>query len=235
LTKELPLIIAGGKVDLFGPAIDSFVCVWACNALLGLTALRKGFSTTATLAGLTSSVSLNIGREPGTAMPAEWGASGARLSLPVAVRFSDEEIELGLEGEDALGGRWAKRLYCDGGSFVGLQGEVNVPAAGGAWKIIPSGKPGISLVRFFIEFPEAVSRNDVTLPASRIFFSSSCWDSEEQYKAAGSPEDVMEGPGGVQLLKQGGVTYKQNSLSNAYGLFGDFNFILGRYSMSPMA
>eukprot|EP00966_Prymnesium_polylepis_P123127 2846718-Prymnesium_polylepis.1 len=33
---------------------------------------------------------LNVGREPGTFMAKEWGASGARLVLPLRVCFSDE-------------------------------------------------------------------------------------------------------------------------------------------------
>ena len=53
-------------------------------------------------------------RPPGTWMPKDWAASGARLSVPMRVRFSDEDVDLGFPGEEALGGsRYAKRVYCE--------------------------------------------------------------------------------------------------------------------------
>ena len=60
-------------------------------------------------------ITLNIGREPGTWMPKEWAASGARLSLPMRVRFSDESVDMGFPGEEALnpgGGRYGKKVCC---------------------------------------------------------------------------------------------------------------------------
>ena len=43
------------------------------------------------LDGTSWRVGLNIGREPGTAMPQEWAASGARLAMPVDVTFAPDE------------------------------------------------------------------------------------------------------------------------------------------------
>ena len=51
---------------------------------------------------------------------------------------------MGFPGEEALnpgGGRYGKKVYCEGGSFVGAAGEVKVRASGGAWSTEPSG-PG---------------------------------------------------------------------------------------------
>ena len=41
-----------------------------------------------TMAGTSWRLSLNVGREPGTWMPKEWAASGARLAMPIDVHFS---------------------------------------------------------------------------------------------------------------------------------------------------
>ena len=40
---------------------------------------------------LVSKVSLNVGREAGTTMPADWAASGARLALPLEVTKDTSE------------------------------------------------------------------------------------------------------------------------------------------------
>ena len=53
----------------------------------------------AALSGYEFGATLSLGREPGTWMPAEWAASGARLSLPLLVRFPDERVDLGFPGE----------------------------------------------------------------------------------------------------------------------------------------
>ena len=48
----------------------------------------------------------------------------------------------GFPGEEALnpgGGRYGKKVYCEGGSFVSAAGEVKVKANGGAWSTEPSG------------------------------------------------------------------------------------------------
>jgi len=226
--------LTGDKPDVFDLLIDLAFFAYAANKLAFQFGFRKYFSSQATLAGLNCSVVLNLGREPGTAMPADWGASGARLSLPLKVNFSDEVVDLGFPGEEALKGRYAKRVYCDGGTFVGPQGEVSVMALGGAWKVFPSQTPGANVVRFFIDFPEEASRNDVKLPAGRVSFSSGCIDSEDILEEMDgmSSVDVVEGPEGIQLMKEGRLTIKSNSMSNAYGLFGDFNFILGKFSIS---
>ena len=56
----------------------------------------------------TCRVTLNVGREKGTWMPDDWAASGARLSLPVDVTFSDEPIDN--EEQNFLSRNGASRL-----------------------------------------------------------------------------------------------------------------------------
>ena len=132
-----------------------------------------------TLNAFSCRVTLNIGREPGTWMPDDWAASGARMSLPLDVTFSDEPVECtepnflqnrdvklpSLPGE----GSSTSRLQCSGGSFVGAQGEVVVKADGGAWSAQPTGQCGEHLLRFYLDFPEGAARNDVSLPARQLY------------------------------------------------------------------
>ena len=120
-------------------------------------------------------ITLNIGREPGTWMPDGWAASGARLSFPVDVEFSAEQATQFVEpllGEAA--GTNRLRVLRPG-SFVGAAGEVSVATANGAWRETPTGAGGEAQLRFFLDFPQEATRNDVTLPAGRLFFTTGCW------------------------------------------------------------
>eukprot|EP00966_Prymnesium_polylepis_P014245 329141-Prymnesium_polylepis.1 len=80
---------------------------------------------------------LNIGREPGSAMPAEWAASGARLSLTIDVRFDEADAGAGME-ERLLGpakGTQVMSVLSRTASFVGSQGLVEVPMTeASAWR-----------------------------------------------------------------------------------------------------
>ena len=135
-----------------------------------------------TLNGFSCRVTINIGREPGTWMPDDWAASGARMSLPLDVTFSDELVECAepnfLQNRDvklpSLSGEGSStsRLHCSGGSFVGAQGEVVVKADGGAWSAQPTGQCGEHLLRFYLDFPEGTARNDVSSPAGRPYFTT---------------------------------------------------------------
>ena len=49
------------------------------------------------LTGSSWRLRLDVGRQPGSAMPAEWAASGARLSLTLDVRFNEEEAPSSME------------------------------------------------------------------------------------------------------------------------------------------
>ena len=149
-------------------------------SLLVLGSMQSASSLT--LNDFTCRVTLNVGREPGTWMPDEWAASGARLSLPMDVTFSGEPVECEEPNFLQRGGS-TSRLYCDGGSFVGPQGQVVVTSNGGAWSAQPTGRCGEHLLRFYIDIPEEATRNDVTLPAGRLFFSSACWDVDERAAA----------------------------------------------------
>uniref|UniRef100_A0A7S3EZH0 Uncharacterized protein n=1 Tax=Haptolina ericina TaxID=156174 RepID=A0A7S3EZH0_9EUKA len=234
LSRDFPALTTASP-DILGTAVDCSIFVYCTSTLLQQAGIVKDDETALTLSGFKCTVTLNIGREPGTWMASEWAASGARLSLPLAVRFSDEVVDLGFPGEEALGGRREARcLICEGGRFVGPQGEVVVNADGGAWASLPTGREGESVVRFFIDFPQEASRNDVSLPAGRVYFSCACWDGGVPLPEELAAE-VVEGPAGVQCLGQGGLTIKRNDARNLWGAFGDVMLILGRFSLSTPA
>ena len=174
MSIELPGLF-GDNPDFFGAAIDTAFFGYSARLLLaqaGIGMQKEAASkAAASLSGFECVMTLNIGREPGTWMPQEWASSGARLSLPLKMYFDNAEVDLGFPGEEALEGRYARRLRCDGGSFVGAQGEVKVQPTGGAWIAKATGQPGVSSLRFYVDFPEEARRNDVTLPAGRVFFS----------------------------------------------------------------
>mmetsp|Transcript_57657 Transcript_57657/g.100922 ORF Transcript_57657/g.100922 Transcript_57657/m.100922 type:complete len:353 (+) Transcript_57657:70-1128(+) len=137
-------------------------------------------------AGLSCRLSLNIGRQPGTRMPKDWAVSGARLLLPLEVTFSDESVGPAVKQESLLGPqKGMRRLIANGeGVFVSARGEERVAVESGAWSVSPSGHPsGETLLRFYLDFPEAAVRNDVELPAGRVFFTSAFWPQEELSKA----------------------------------------------------
>ena len=53
-------------------------------------------------------------------------------------------------------------------------------------------------------------------------------------EAALPPEvDVVDGPGSMRILTQGGLTIKRNGLTNLYGALGDVNLILGKFTFAP--
>lgn len=128
-------------------------------------------------------INLNIGREQGTYMPEDWGASGARLSFPVSILVNSERNEL---IDDYLGD--AKPFGLDvleDPVFVGANGEQTVPIDDtGSWKIsmARSGKLGDSnKVRFFLDVSKGIDdivaqRNDVSLRGKeRLYFVANCW------------------------------------------------------------
>jgi len=121
------------------------------------------------------------------------------MSLPLYVTFSDEPVECAepnfLQNRDVklptTGSSSTSRLHCSGGSFVSSQGEVVVKSEGGAWSAQPTGQCGEHLLRFYLDFPEGAARNDVSLPAGRLYFSSACWDKDER-AAAQAEVDILK-------------------------------------------
>lgn len=136
-------------------------------------------------------LSLSVGREQGTWMPEDWAASGARLLLPVVVEF-DSEAYPG-DAEALVGWDCFRVRPVGDASFVGTKGQVTVPIRGGAWSVQPPKPPSKpALLRFWLEFPEEVQRNDVTLPAGRVFFTAPVWQEVELERGAEARAATVE-------------------------------------------
>ena len=160
--------------------------------------IKPRHPTAVGLEGSSWKITLNVGREKGTWMPEQWAASGARLSLPLELTFTDEPIKaqwlqpLVDPDEPSLGPDTRKLRVRENGSFVGAQGLVAVEVLGGAWCAQPTGRCGESRLNFYLDFPEGCSRNDVSIPAGRVFFRTACWDSDELGAAQAKAEAVRD-------------------------------------------
>eukprot|EP00747_Dinoflagellata_sp_TGD_P170465 gnl/TRDRNA2_/TRDRNA2_202087_c0_seq1.p1 gnl/TRDRNA2_/TRDRNA2_202087_c0~~gnl/TRDRNA2_/TRDRNA2_202087_c0_seq1.p1 ORF type:complete len:407 (-),score=47.71 gnl/TRDRNA2_/TRDRNA2_202087_c0_seq1:33-1253(-) len=110
---------------------------------------------------------LDVGLEEGTWIASlfgsDWGASGARLLLPVDVEFVRES-----DGSQSLRPlRSAK--------FVSMQGEQTVRVEPGVWKFTSTDSRRFNLL-FDLAFPDGAVKNDVALPADRVYFGLYAWD-----------------------------------------------------------
>lgn len=123
-------------------------------------------------------IALDIGREPGTWMPADWGVSGQRLNLQLEIQFRDEYV---MDREDFLGDRGGKRLHViqnDGVFGPGLESSAkHVRFGDGAWTISRGeGPAGTDLLRLYFELEERVDRGDLYCPAGRIYLTCGYFD-----------------------------------------------------------
>jgi len=122
---------------------------------------------------------LLVGRIPGTAMPPEWAASGAKLALPLEIEFCRGACTYSMNKEQFLGnGKPSFRSVepLNEPTFVSVKGVEHVKVKPGAYgceiQCFESQKYSF---RFFLDFPNGAIRNDIELPAERIYFVSSCW------------------------------------------------------------
>lgn len=126
---------------------------------------------------------VSIGRIPGTAMPPEWAASGAKLGFALEVEFTNEppnEYEMTkerlLKGDAIMGSTLYSVEPLNIPSFVSTNGKEEIKVEGGAYGCQIQGLESRQYAfRFFMDFPQGAIRNDVELPAERIYFLSSCW------------------------------------------------------------
>ena len=130
-------------------------------------------------------------------MPKEWAASGAKLGFVLEVEFGNEScasydmtkerLLLGTafatKGMNAPrpSGRALKAVEpLNEPTFVSVAGQQTIKVTEGAYaselQCPQSQQYGL---RFFLDFPEGAVRNDVELPAERIYFLSTCWIQNE--------------------------------------------------------
>tara|TARA_B100000768_G_scaffold47379_1_gene46212 strand:- start:110 stop:598 length:489 start_codon:yes stop_codon:yes gene_type:complete len=134
------------------------------------------------LDGTSWRLTLDVGRETGTWMPKAWAASGASLTLPIEVTFTDEI----LPGDggffdpareqhpavDEISVSASKRMRASAGIFAGTEGVVVVNITAGAWATWPTGRCGEHRVRFYLDFPDGAQLKDVSIPAGRVYFDT---------------------------------------------------------------
>ena len=121
--------------------------------------------------------------------------------MPIEVTFTDEPIDvlplgavfLDRAREPAareVGMSDSKRVFSSPGRFIGAQGEATVSVSAGAWATWPTGRCGEHRLRFYLDFGEGARRNDVNIPAGRVYFDSACWDRDE-LRAAEADEAAL--------------------------------------------
>ena len=131
------------------------------------------------LVGTYWKIALDIGREPGTWMPSDWGISGQRLMLQLQIQFRDDYV-VGSR-EDFLGDRGGNLVHViQNDGVVGptlLQSGKHVRFKDGAWTISRGEGPAkTDLLRFYVELEEKVERGDVFCPSGKIFLTCGYFD-----------------------------------------------------------
>ena len=146
-----------------------------CSAVVAVAALQIAKSSaTINLEDTICRLQLSIGRVDGTAMPADWAASGVRLTLPnLELQFRATESD---DKEKLLGPLTSQRVLepLTEPTLVDLKGLQRVRVETGAYCFFRQQGPKMNF-RFFLDFPDGAERNDVRLPAERVFFTSICW------------------------------------------------------------
>lgn len=128
---------------------------------------------------------VSVGRIPGTAMPPEWAASGARLGFPLELEFCKEPcVDFNMNKERLLQGSgisFAKNNFravvpLNEPTFISNQGQQTINVKEGAYGCEVQNLIAQQYsLRLFLDFPDGAVRNDCSLPAERIYFLTSCW------------------------------------------------------------
>jgi len=153
---------------------------------------------------------VSVGRIPGTAMPKEWAASGAKLGFLLEVEFCNEACaSYDMTKERLLQGT---AFASKGGTirppaaslkaveplndptFVSTTGTQTIKVTEGAYSsVLKFPQSQLYGFNFFLDFPEGAVRNDVELPAERIYFISSCWiQNQQNFQRAQQRYDELE-------------------------------------------
>lgn len=114
-------------------------------------------------------ITMMIGRENGTWMPKEWGSSGERILLNLAVKFSGNQFG---DSEEFLGSKLvSKQLYVINNELTVApsltEGSRKISVKNGGWRVLlGEGPAGTDLLRFFIEIEEKAEHkgSDVYCP-----------------------------------------------------------------------
>jgi len=129
-------------------------------------------------------ITLNIGRERGSWMPEEWGASGNRLVLsPMEVEITSERTSGEKEDPMLMNNAWKVKPKTDT-SYVTMEGKKTASFGVGGWKIrMPStsnGRGHASKIMCYLDLQSDVKKNDVFLKkGERIYLTGKCWREDD--------------------------------------------------------
>ncbi|KAL3823590.1 hypothetical protein ACHAXA_005571 [Cyclostephanos tholiformis] len=114
-------------------------------------------------------VSLDVGREPGTWMPAEWGRSGKRINLSFVAEFAPS---ISYDRDDMV------LRVVDGIATLGpsvSEGRRSYAVRDGGWRVARGEGPmGTDILRFYVEVVDdriMHADGDVYLPGGRVYCS----------------------------------------------------------------
>jgi len=138
-------------------------------------------------------------------MPGEWGASGARLALPVSVIVGSDAIPK-LSVDPTVGnGAMIIEPTSDGGkssTYINSKGEQTAEISGGGWKIdLPQGGKGLaSTLKICLDLHNELERNDVTVSPDRLFLFAPCWREEEYRRGKAAMTPIAAAAKGAQRV-----------------------------------
>lgn len=149
------------------------ILIYHAKACVALNA-----STTSPWSSTSWKITVDFGREQGTAMPG--GESGARLVLPIAVSVEADAIPPKLR-DDAIGRGAMVIRPMENAEFINTAGRQTARLKMGGWKIeLPQGAKGLaSKLGFYLDLENELSRNDVTVRPGRLYFFGPCWREDE--------------------------------------------------------
>lgn len=118
-------------------------------------------------------------------MPENWAASGGRLPFSIDVEVESDYSQQRDAEENFMGKGALLLTVLEDASFVSNEGEQVIGISeGGGWKLqMPKQKGNAGTLRLWVDLernPElggglSAVRNDVTLPAERLYFMTKCW------------------------------------------------------------
>jgi hypothetical protein len=111
-------------------------------------------------------LTVDVGREKGTSMPAEWAKSGARLPFTIEVDVLPSPAA-DPDGEGRVKGARALEPRAPSIAITGFSGAVTIPVRGGGWAV-QKRERGQSL-SLYLDVPEGSTRGDVAGDVANVW------------------------------------------------------------------
>jgi len=175
-------------------------------------------------------------------------ATGSKLGLPLDIKFTsractnfemnNEALLLGNNAPTTNNSPLLSLQALNEPKLVTLSGQRSVKVSSGAYASqLSDPETKQYFFRFFLDFPESATRNDVTLPAERVYFMSSQYmELLKQRKKLNKQVEMLEerfplerplirAPNGTVFLKDGVVAVKRVfGGKTRYHWIGTFSF-----------